>query len=144
MESLTGEAAPYPYRFECVQMGSNSVMLYKQDNFPAWIPAHINRKIIVYLKYQIADWKTVSCNNWNVATYTITSGPNSWYRVSEGVGNFNIIEYLSPYIYTINFPTKAFNKRTCRTNQLCMFYGYLLPSTPSSNPIRYMTYTLPK
>jgi hypothetical protein len=72
-------------------MGSNSVMFYKQDNFPAWIPDHINRKFIVYIKYQIANWKTVSCNSWNVATYTITSGPNSWYRVSEGVGNFNII-----------------------------------------------------
>jgi hypothetical protein len=31
-----------------------------------------------------------------------------------------------------NFPTQAFSKRTCRTNQLCMFYGYLLPSTTFS------------
>lgn len=144
MESTAAEAKPYPYRFECVSIGSNSLMLYMQDNFPAWNSGFINKKVIVYLKYQIANWKTVTSNSWNVATYTLTSGPNSWYRVSEGWGTFNIIEYLSPFIYKINFPTQAFSKRTCRTSQLCMFYGYLLPSTDfAAIPLRYMTYTLP-
>lgn len=62
-----------------------------QDNFPAWTSAFINKKVIVYLKYQIADNKYVTSNPWNVATYTITSSPNTWYRVSEGTGYFNII-----------------------------------------------------
>lgn len=144
MESTAAEAKPYPYRFECYAMSSTTVMLYKQDNFPAWDASFINKKIIVYLKYQIANWKTGSSNSWNVATYTITSA-NSWYRVSEGTGTFSIIEYLSPFIYKINFPTQAFSKRTCRTSQLCMFYGYLLPSTPLATiPLRYMTYTIPR
>jgi hypothetical protein len=115
-----------------VQVSSNSVKILKQDNFPTWTSAFINKKVIIYLKYQIADWKTVASNSWNVATYTITSTPDAWYRVSEGTGYFSITEFLSPFIYAINFPTQAFSKRTCRTNQLCMFYGYLLPSTTFS------------
>lgn len=67
------------------------------------------------------------------------------YRVSSAVGNFPIIEYMSPYIYKINFPTEAFSKRTCRTNGQCMFYGYLLPSTEySDTQLCHMVYTLPE
>lgn len=65
-------------------------MLLKQDNFPTWNSGFINKKVVIYLKYQIADSQIGSCNNWNVNTYTITS-VNNWYRVSEGWGNFNII-----------------------------------------------------
>lgn len=116
-----------------------------QDNFPAWTPAFINKKIILYLKYQIANTVVGSCGNWVVATYTTTASTSSQYRVSQGLGNFNIIEYKSPYIWSIDFPTMAFNKRTCRTSQQCMFYGYLLPSTPLAViPLSYMTFTLPQ
>ncbi len=144
LESTTSEAKPYPYRFECLSVSSNAVQLIMQDNFPTWTSAFINKKVVLYLKYQIANSVTGSCSNWDVATYTALT-TNSQYRVSEGWGNFNIIDYKSPYIWSIDFPTMAFNKRTCRTSQQCMFYGYLLPSTPLAViPLSYMTFTLPQ
>lgn len=83
LESTTAEAAPYPYRFECWRIGSNYLQLIKQDNFPAWTSAYINKKVVIYLRYIIADWLSGTSGNWNVNTYTyITTSPSTWYRVS--------------------------------------------------------------
>ena len=89
-------------------------MLLKQDNFPAWNSGFINKKVVIYLKYQIANWKYTTSNTWNVNTYTIAS-TNTWYRVSQGWGTFDIIEYVSPYIDKINFPTQAFSNPSYTT-----------------------------
>jgi hypothetical protein len=56
-------------------------MLLKQDNFPAWNFGLINKKVVIYLKYQIANWKYSTSNTWNVNAYTIAY-TNTWYRVS--------------------------------------------------------------
>ena len=118
--------------------------IIRQDNFPEWQPDWINKKVVIYLKYTISNSRTVESNRWYISAYTYEGSTSSVYRVSQGWGTHHIDEYQSPYIYKINFPTQAFSKRTCRTNELCMFYGYLLPSTPTSSmSIRYMTYTLP-
>lgn len=144
LESTTAEATPYPYRFECYSIGSRSLQIIKQDNFPEWTPAFIDKKVVIYLKYTIEDWKYTSSSNWYLHAYTVTGSTSSWNRVSQAVGTHHIDIYQSPYIYKINFPTQAFSKRTCRTNEICMFYGYLLPSTEYSDiPLRYMTYTIP-
>ena len=74
-----------------MQVASNSIKILKQDNFPTWNSGFINKKVILYIKYQIADWKMVASNTWDVATYTNTAlPPDPWYRVSEGTGYFNI------------------------------------------------------
>ena len=108
-----------------------------------WTSDFINKKVVVYLKYTIGS-KSGNSNNWRASAYTITTKDDD-YEVARASGNFPIDEYRSPELYKINFPTQAFSKRTCKVNQLCMFYGYLLASTPSSSPlvIDYMTYTLP-
>ena len=143
LESTTEEATPYPYRFECKTIGTRSLYIYTQDNFPDWNENFTDKKVVIYLKYTIHNSKSGNSNNWYAAAYTSTSYDNDK-RVSQASGTFPISEYQSPFIYKINFPTQAFSKRTCRTNQLCMFYGYLLPSTLYSDiQIRYMTYTLP-
>lgn len=143
LESDSSEADPYPMRFECVSFGSQSLRLLKQSNFPEWTSDFTQKKIILYLKYTINDNKYVTSNTWNAYAYTLNSVDNN-YLVSQATGVFLIIEYLSPYIYKINFPTQAFSKRTCRTNQICMFYGYLFPTTLSTPvPVQYMTYTIP-
>ena len=132
----------YPYRFECVISGTRSLKLYKQDNFPEWDSSFLNKKIAIYVKYTITDSKTGNSYNWQATAYT-TDQINNDYRVSLATGNFPIIEYKSPEMYKIDFLTKAFNKRTCRTESLCMLYGYLLPSTLiSETQISYMTFTL--
>jgi hypothetical protein len=51
---------------------------------------------------------------------------------------------MSPFIYKVDFFTFSFTKRICLTGEKCMFYGYLLPSTPYNSPlIKYMDYTIP-
>ena len=143
LESSTAEATPYPYRFECKVTGTRSIKLYKQDNFPTWDSSFYNRNVVIYLKYTISNSKTGNSNSWYAHTYTADT-TSSDYRVSQASGYFSIIEYQSPYIYKVNFPTQAFSKRTCRTSSTCMFYGYLLPSTLQSEiQLDYMTYTLP-
>lgn len=144
LESTTAEALPYPYRFECQVAGDHALYLYPQDNFPDWQTSFTDKNIVIYLKYTIHDSKSGNSNAWNAHAYTITS-VNSEYRVSQASGTFPIDEFQSPYIYKVNFPTEAFSKRTCRINELCMFYGYLLPSTQyATTQLRYMVYTLPQ
>ena len=116
MESTTAEATPYPYRFECKSIGTRNLMINMQDNFPAWVPAYIDRKVVIYLKYVIADYMSTISNQWSISAYTHASSTSSWNRVSQAVGTHHIDIYQSPYIYKINFPTQAFSKRTCRTN----------------------------
>ena len=143
LESSTAEATPYPYRFECQVTGTRTLKLYKQDNFPDWDTSFYNRNVVIYLKYTISNSKSGNSNYWYAYAYT-TNAVNTDYLVSRAQGYFPIIEYQSPYIYKVNFPTQAFSKRTCRTNSKCMFYGYLLPSTLQSDiQLNYMTYTLP-
>ena len=94
------------------------------------------------MKYTISNSKSGNSNYWYAAAYTSTSVNND-YRVSQASGYFPIIEYQSPYIYKIDFWTQSVKERTCETNGLCMFYGYLEPSTPySSIPITKMLFTL--
>ena len=145
LESDSTEAKPYPYRFECQSMGTRTLKLLKQDNFPAWDASFYNRKVILYLKYIINNNnKSGTSSSWTATAYT-QDIVSSEYRVSAATGTFEISEFQSPHISKINFLTKAWNKRTCKTNQLCMFYGYLLPSTLISDiPIEYMTFTLPR
>lgn len=126
-------------------MNSSSLWLRKSNNFPEWTSAFTNKKVILYLKYTISNSCSGSSNDWLVRAYTKNDVDDD-YEVARATGNFVISELKSPHIYKINFPTQAFSKRTCRVNQICMFYGYLLPSTASNSPLRvsYMTYTLPE
>jgi hypothetical protein len=123
------------------------VRLTKQSDFPAWVSNHINRKVVVYLMYIIANGVGSSCSNWYATAFTDTTSstnPSST-SVSQAVGNFNVINYMSPHIYQINFPTQSFSQRTCTTGELCMFYGYLLPSTLQANyQISYINFGIPK
>jgi hypothetical protein len=97
--------------------------------------------------YTISNGVGSSGSNWSATAFTDTT---SWLissstAVSQAVGNFNVIPYQSPNIYQINFPTQSFSKRTCTTGQLCMFYGYLLPSTlQSSYQVSYINFGIPK
>lgn len=52
---------------------------------------------------------------------------------------------MLPYLYVISLWTKSFQQRTCKVNQQCMFYGFLLPTTPQATlTINYFTFILPK
>lgn len=97
--------------------------------------------------YIISNGVGSSCSNWYATAFTDTSSSttSSSNTVCQAVGNFNVINYQSPYIYQINFPTESFSQRTCTTGQLCMFYGYLLPSTlQSSYQVSYINFGIPK
>ena len=120
--------------------------LTKPTNFPAWESAFINRKIELYLQYIIADnLAGTNTGDWYATAYTDPTSTSSTYMVSQAKGKFYVINYMSPYIYVINFYTQSFTTRTCHTGEQCMFYGYLLPSTLSSNnQISYMDYTIPR
>jgi hypothetical protein len=145
LESTTGEADPYPYRFMCSVMNSGYVRIIKQDKFPEWNAAMTAKKVVVYLKYTI-NQNQIGGNTGNWYAYGINhlTSTSSTYQICRAHGNFYVDDFLSPYIYKINFPTLSFSKRTCRTNEVCMFYGYLLPSTLSSEyTIGYMDYVLP-
>ncbi len=143
LESTSIETAPYPFRFKCQVMSTGYIQLIKQKDFPAWDSGFINRKVIIYLKYTIATSVAVACSDWVATAYTGLSVSSS-NVVSQAKGFFNVDQFISPSINAINFPTKSFSKRTCKTNEKCMFYGYLYPSTLySDTPISYMTFTLP-
>ena len=67
------------------------------------------------------------------------------YRISEANGGFPIDNYIAPFLYVINFPTRSFNQRTCAVGKKCMFYGYIQPTTPSTDiVIKKMTFLLPR
>ena len=100
------------------------------------------KKVVLFIEYQIGAYSG-NTGNWEFNTYTADS-LDSRFRVSQGFGLFPISEWVSPEIYTVQFPTQSFSKRTCTTRQLCMLYGYLLPSTSfADHPLDYMTYTIP-
>ena len=113
LESTTEEATPYPYRFECYSIGTRSLYLRKQANFPEWDSNHTNKKIVIYLKYTISNSKSGNSNYWYARAYTTTSTTSTDYRVAEAYGLFPIIEYQSPYIYKIDFWTQSVKERTC-------------------------------
>jgi len=147
MQTYPGEAIPYPYRFVCKSVSSNSVVLNLQSDFPAWTANFTQRKIYVYLKYSIANSQTVQSNNWYAYAYTDPSSTTSYYLVSQAQGNFPIVEYQSPFLYVINFPTRSFSQRTCTIGQKCMFYGFIYPTTPKgvvANNVASLTFLLPK
>lgn len=54
------------------------------------------------------------------------------YRISEAFGNFPIDNYITPFLYVINFPTRSFDQRTCTVGKKCMIYGYIQPTTTSA------------
>lgn len=54
------------------------------------------------------------------------------YRISEAVGTFPIDNYITPFLYVINFPTRSFDQRTCAVGKKCMIYGYIQPTTTSA------------
>ena len=144
MESTAAEAKPYPVRFICQDKWYYRFNIIFQSDFPTWNDNFTQRDIFIYLRYTISNSKTVSSNNWYVYTYSALTY-SSWYMISQATGNFPIVEYLTPYLYVINFPTKSFNTRTCTTEQKSMFYGFIYPSTPSSTlGITRMTYILPR
>ena len=77
LESDSSEATPYPYRFECSSIGSRSLKLIKQNNFPEWTSAFLNKKVVIYLKYTIANWKTGTSYQWKAYAYTAYTGSSS-------------------------------------------------------------------
>ncbi len=113
--SLT-EAKPYPYRFKCSIISSSTLRITLQSDFPVWQPDFINRNIIIYLKYTISQALLGSnCNDWIARAYTHVSSNSNNYVVSQARGNFYVINYMSPYIYKIDFFTLSFMKRICLT-----------------------------
>lgn len=145
MLTYAWEALPYPYRLVCQGMGTTWVRLNLQSDFPAWNSSFTGRSIFVYLSYVISDNVTPHCSNWTANAYSDPSSTSSNYLISQATGRFPIVEYLLPNLYVISLWTKSFQQRTCRVGQQCMFYGFLLPTTPSSTlAINYFTFILPK
>jgi hypothetical protein len=145
METNAGEALPYPYRFVCAAMGSRWVRINLQSDFPVWNSGFINRKIYVYLRYTISNGQYNYGTNWTATAYADPSSTSSNYLIAQANGRFAIVEYQLPYLYVISLFTKSFTQRTCTVSQQCMFYGFLLPTTPSSTKvITRMTFELPK
>jgi len=145
MQTYAGEAKPYPYRFVCQSLTNSWIMLNMQSDFPAWTSNFTGRSIYVYLRYTIQNYQTAYSNYWTVQAYAHPSSTSWYYLVSQGTGRFSIVEYQLPYLYVISLFTRSFGQRTCTINQQCMFYGFLLPSTPSSSiTISSMTFLLPK
>lgn len=116
MESLTTESKPYPYRFICTITGSSwnwKIRLTKPASFPAWTAAHINRKIIIYLFYDILDsLATNGMTNWVATAYEGTTETTDQ-LISQGSGTFTIALYKSPHISSVDFHTTSFTSRTC-------------------------------
>lgn len=88
----------------------------QNSDFPAWKPAFINKKVVLYLMYTISQTILgLPCADWVATTYTHPTLTSSNLRVSQGVGHFNVELYQSPYIYKIDFFTYSFTKRICET-----------------------------
>ncbi len=116
-----------------------------QADFPAWNSNFTGRSVFIYLKYTISNGQTNFGNYWLAKTYTDPSSTSSNYLVSQATGRFAIVEYLLPYLYVISLWTRSFVQRTCVIGQQCMFYGFLLPTTPRATmTIDHMTFLLPK
>jgi hypothetical protein len=145
LSSSASEAKPYPYRFYCEHMGSGKVRLTLPSSFPAWDTTFPGRSVILYLEYIIADHVvTATLNDWIAIAYAGTTETNAD-LISRANGKFDIAPYISPPISSVDFHTTSFTSRTCTTNDQCMFYGYLLPSTEqSSYQISKMVFTLPR
>lgn len=145
METYPGEALPYPYRFSCNAMGSTWVRVNLQSDFPSWTSNFTGRSLFIYLRYTISNGQYNYGNNWTARAYADVSSTSSNYLISQATGRFAIVEYLLPYLYVISLYTKSFVQRTCTIGEQCMFYGFLLPTTPSSTmAIDSMTFLLPK
>ncbi len=145
IETYPGEALPYPYRFICTTMATNYVKINLQADYPEWTANFTGRSMFIYLRYTINNAQNGYSNYWNAYTYTDSSSTSTYYQVSHATGRFPIVQYLLPYLYVLSLYTKSFQQRTCRIGEKCMFYGFLLPTTPSTSiAIRYMTYILPK
>ena len=126
-------------------MNSRWIQLNLQSDFPAWTANFTGRSIYVYLRYTILNSQTTYSNYWTAKSFAHSSSNNTNYLIAQGTGRFSILEYQLPYLYVISLFTRSFGQRTCTINQQCMFYGFLLPSTPSSSiPITSMTFLLPK
>ncbi len=126
-------------------MASNWIKINLQTDFPAWTANYTSRSIFVYLRYVIANYQTVNSNYWTAQAFANPTNTNSNFLVAQGTGRFAIVEYQLPFLYVISLFTRSFGQRTCIINQQCMFYGFLLPSTPQANlTIRSMTFLLPK
>ena len=72
-------------------MSGNYVVLNLQSDFPTWDAGFTQRSIYIYLKFTIANYKTVSSNAWYAYAYTDASSQSSNYLVSQATGNFNIV-----------------------------------------------------
>ena len=145
MVTSTAEARPYPYRCVCANMGSNWVMINMQSDFPKWTSAFTSKSIFIYLRYTISNGQVTNGNYWYAYSYTHPTSTSSNYLVSQAQGRFPIVEYQLPYLYVLSLYTKSFTQRTCAVNQLCSFYGFLLPTTLSTDiAIRSMTFILPR
>lgn len=145
MTTYPGEALPYPYRFVCQSLGGNYVMLNLQSDFPTWTANFTGRSINVYLRYTILTSQMSYSNYWYARAYTEPSSTSWYYQVSQATGRFSIVEYQTPFLYVISLFTRSFQQRTCNINEMCMFYGFLFPSTPTSTlAISYMSFLLPK
>lgn len=72
------EAKPYPFRFKCEVMNSGYVKIIKQSDFPEWDAGHIDKKVVVYLKYTI-DTNQVDGNTakWYATAFTHVSLTNT-------------------------------------------------------------------
>lgn len=126
-------------------MASTWLKINLQSDFPTWTPSFTARSIYVYLRYTISNAQTNFGNYWNAQAFTDPTSTATNYLVSQATGRFPIVEYLLPYLYVISLFTQSFKQRTCTINQQCMFYGFLLPTTPSSSiTISRMTFELPK
>lgn len=116
METFTNEALPYPYRYKCTTMSSTYIVLNMQSNFPTWNSTFTNRKVIIHIRYTIPDWYGAVSPTWYVRSYSHPTSNSGIYQISQATGTFNILNYQSPFLYKVNFNTKAFSKRTCHIN----------------------------
>jgi hypothetical protein len=72
-------------------MSSNWVRINLQSDFPTWNSNFTSRNIYIYLKYQIANSKTVQSNSWTAYSYTDPTSTSWYYLVSQATGLFPIL-----------------------------------------------------